>query len=490
MGRKYTLLSLGVPFVVCYLMMAFGKIIELFYVARFIMGLAVGGVFSLMPIYACEVADKSNRGVLGFLMGSAVCGGLLFSCALGPYVSVMVFNLILAVFPLIFLILFPCLGREVPHYYVSINENDLAKEALQKLRGGSNDIDEELGELQKKFKEEEQGSFTDIFRTKGLKKAFATSKIFQEVGSNLAPEVCTIIIAVVQFISSFIAPLIGDRLGRKTILTFSAIGMAISEATLGVYSYLKERGDVNMDSVSSLPVIIMTGFIISYNSGYGPLAWSMLGELFPSKVKSIATSAVTSINWLLAFFIIKHFESMITTFGAAEYFWFYGGCCVLAAIFAKFYVIETRVELLSYNKKLEILKNGKNLKGTGLYVSPDLTHQELADRRVLIENLKLAREKQYSAKIVKNKLVINGKTYNADQLKIAPLNLPLSTPSGSTHENNIDHQNPPETPDKIDSLNKTLFEDNEKENKDKEESERKESPQTVAERIIKKRKKN
>ena len=362
MGRKYTLLSLGVPFMVCYLMMAFGKIIELFYVARFIMGLAVGGAFSLMPIYACEVADKSNRGALSFLMGSAVCSGLLLSCALGPYVSVMVFNLVLAVFPLIFLISFPFLGTEVPHYYISINENDLAKEALQKLRGNANDINEELIEIQKKFKEEEQGSFTDIFRSKGLRKAFATSvgllifqqfsginivlfygqKIFQEVGSNIAPEVCTIIIATVQFLSSFIAPIIGDRLGRKTILTFSAIGMTISELSLGVYSYLKDSVGVNMDSVSFLPVIIMTGFIISYNTGYGPLAWSMLGELFPSKVKSIATSVVTSINWLLAFFIIKHFEAMIKAFGAAEYFWFYSGCCALAAVFAKFYVIETR----------------------------------------------------------------------------------------------------------------------------------------------------
>lgn len=75
------------------------------------------------------------------------------------------------------------------------------------------------------------------------------------------------------------------------------------------------------------------------------------------------------------------------------------------------------VELSSYNKKLEILKNSGNLKGTGLYVCPDLTQQELEERKILIENLKAARAKEYSAKIVKNKLVVNGESFNVDQLK-------------------------------------------------------------------------
>lgn len=362
MGRKYTLLSAGVPFVLCYVMLAFGRIVELFYVARFIIGLTVGGVFSVLPIYAAEVADKNNRGSIGFQMGCGVCSGLLFSCALGPYVSVMVFNLVLAAFPLMFLLLFPFVGKEVPHYYVSINENDLAKEALQKLRGSRYNIDDELGEIQRKFKEEEQGSFSDIFRSKALIKAFVTSvgllifqqfsginvvlfygqTLFKEVGANMAPEVCTIIIVAMQFLSSFIAPLIGERLGRKTILVFSAVGMALSDASLGIYSYLRTKAGLNMDAVSFLPLVIMICFIVSYNSGYGPLPWAILGELFPSRVKSIATSATTSVNWILAFLITKHFESMLKSFGLAEYFWFYAVCCVGAAIFAKFYVIETR----------------------------------------------------------------------------------------------------------------------------------------------------
>lgn len=360
MGRKYTLLSAGVPFLVCYLILAFGSIVELFYCARFIMGLTVGGVFSLLPIYAGELSDKENRGVLGSLISCAVCLGLLFSYALGPFVNVMTFNLVLAAFSVIFLILFTFLGEEVPHYYVSINEEHLAKEVLQKLRGDYIDIDEELYEIQNKYKEC-NGTFCEIFASRRLIRAFVTSvgllvfqqfsginvvlfysqKIFKDVGANLAPEICTIIIGAVQFLSSFIYPLIGDKWGRKNILTFSAIGLVLSSSSLGAYSYLQKSG-MNLDNYTWVPLLCLTFFIVTYNTGYGPLPWVMLGELFPSRVKSVATSVACFINWTLAFFITKYFVAMLNYLGLDGYFWFSAGCCVAAAFFGKLYVIETK----------------------------------------------------------------------------------------------------------------------------------------------------
>lgn len=360
MGRKYTLLSAGVPFLVCYLILAFGKMVELFYCARFIMGLTVGGVFSLLPIYAGELSDKDNRGILGSLISCAVCLGLLFSYALGPFVNVMTFNLILAAFSAIFLILFTFLGEEVPHYYVSINEEHLAKEVLQKLRGDYIDIDEELFEIQNKFKEC-NGTFFDIFASRCSIKAFVTSvgllifqqfsginvvifysqKIFNDVGANLAPEICTIIIGAVQFLSSFIYPLIGDKWGKKNILLFSAIGMVLSSSSLGTYSHLLNN-NVNLENFKWVPLVCLMSFIVTYNTGYGPLPWVMLGELFPSRVKSVATSVACFVNWTLAFFITKYFVVMLDYLGLDGYFWFSAGCCVAAALFGKLFVIETK----------------------------------------------------------------------------------------------------------------------------------------------------
>lgn len=74
------------------------------------------------------------------------------------------------------------------------------------------------------------------------------------------------------------------------------------------------------------------------------------------------------------------------------------------------------VEFISYSKKLEILRNGMKLKGTGVYISNDYIQEENEERKILVTHLKQAREKNYNAKIYKNKLVINGEFYAIEDL--------------------------------------------------------------------------
>lgn len=318
-GRRITLLTAGIPFIICYFILAFAEKVEVIYIARFVLGLTVGGVFTLLPIYAGEIADKDSRGFLGSMINCGVCSGFLFSYALGPFVNVMTFNIVLAAVAAIFLISFSILGEEVPHFYVSIKEENLAKEVLQKLRGEGTDIEEELDEIQNHFFES-KATFGEIFRSRCSVKAFVTSvglllfqqfsginvvlfysqKIFKKVGANLAPEYCTIIVGAVQFLSSFIYPTFGDKWGRKVLLIVSAIGMTISSSLLGAYSYLQSV-NINLDNYAWVPLLCMTLFIVTYNSGYGPLPWVMLGELFSIRAKSVATSIASFVNWILAF---------------------------------------------------------------------------------------------------------------------------------------------------------------------------------------------
>ncbi|KAJ8945499.1 hypothetical protein NQ318_017942, partial [Aromia moschata] len=361
-GRKPTLLFLGVPFLAAHIMLAFARIVEVYYVARFIIGLAAGGTFTIMPNYAGEMADKSVRGVLGSTLSIATCIGILFSYTVGPYVSLMIFNLMLAVFPAMFLVLFFFVGEECPHYYVSSGKHELAKAALQKIRGESkrSETEKEFMEIQEKISEEEQTSVSDIVKSRGLIKAFTISTfllifqqftginlvyyytqiIFQETGSSLAPEVCSIIIGGVQLISSFTTPFIIDRFGRKITLVISAVGMIVTEAILATYIYLNMQG-VDVTSVAFIPVLTLTLFIFSYNSGFGPLPWIMLGEVFPSRVKVLASSVVSCISWIVAFLLTKYFQ-LFVSFGLAQSFWLFSGCSLAALLFSQFFVVETK----------------------------------------------------------------------------------------------------------------------------------------------------
>lgn len=119
------------------------------------------------------------------------------------------------------------------------------------------------------------------------------------------------------------------------------MGMVIAEILLGVFCVLKKH-DVNVDVVSFVPIITLATFIVAFNIGYGPLPWVMLAELFPANVKSMASAFVSTFVWILSFIVTKYFDKVVKIFGLGEIFLFFGFCCIIAALFSVFYVVETK----------------------------------------------------------------------------------------------------------------------------------------------------
>lgn len=363
-GRRFTILSLGLPFLLSYLAMTFVQTIEIYYSARFMAGLAVGGAFAVVPIYIAELADKSNRGALVSLVSCAVSTGILFSYSAGPFISVNMFNLILSVFPASFLISFLVFGSETPQYYILNKEENLAKDTLVRIRRKEK-VDDELLEIKRKIDEQYRGSALEVIKSKSAIKGFIIAvgllifqqfsginsiyfygqSIFEMSGSSIDPKICPIIVGVVQFASSFTTPFLIDRFGRKFLLIASSLGMILCQISLGTYCYLKDH-DVNVDAVSFLPVVTLPLFIFTYNSGCGPTPWIMLSEMFPTRIKTLGTSLATLINWTLAFLTTQYFEDLVNLIGLGESFWLFALCCSIDILFVKYYVIETKGKTL------------------------------------------------------------------------------------------------------------------------------------------------
>nr|CAH7764126.1 unnamed protein product [Callosobruchus chinensis] len=358
-GRKLALLSTTVPLASGYFILAFGTSIELYYIARFIVGLG-GGVFILMPLYAGEILEKRRRGAYGSVFGLSITAGFLFT-SFGPYMSSMILNLILAIIALMFGVLFAIFGHEVPYYYLRRNEHDKAKKVLQKIRGNQ-DVLEEFNEIEAKCSEKSE-ALGQVLRSRGLRRAFIMSLglqtglhfsgingvifysqiAFQDIKSGMDPVVSTIIVNVVQFLSSFIAPFVGDRFPRKTNMSVSAIILCFSNISLAAYCYFR-------DSISSsfafVPLLAFVVFITVFSSGFGPLVPVLLSELFPLRVKSTAMSVTNVYGAVLGFLITKYFFMFIQNFGLSGYYLFCAAFNVSIAAFIKFYFIETRGKTL------------------------------------------------------------------------------------------------------------------------------------------------
>lgn len=79
------------------------------------------------------------------------------------------------------------------------------------------------------------------------------------------------------------------------------------------------------------------------------------------------------------------------------------------------------VRFISYLKKIEVLRECKKLKNSGVSISEDLTQKEREIRRILLKHKKVAQLQGQKAQIKKNLLYINGDAYtHVDLEKVTP----------------------------------------------------------------------
>ena len=117
-------------------------------------------------------------------------------------------------------------------------------------------------------------------------------------------------IGVVNFVSTIVATLIMDRFPRKGVLIFGSIVMTVSLAVLAVMNFV---GDV---AVLAVPTMILIAFyILGFAVSWGPIAWVLIGEIFPLSVRGIGSSFGSAANWLGNFIVSQFFLVLLDAFG-------------------------------------------------------------------------------------------------------------------------------------------------------------------------------
>lgn len=363
-GRKKTLLLSAVPAIAAFLTLAFVHNVIYFYIARFILGIGVSSAFLILPMYIGEISEDHNRGSLGCIMTCFISFGLLFSYIVGPFVTVSQFCLLCSIAPCIFFVVFLFFIPESPYFLAMVSDIDGAEQSLMKLRRKTKSaVEKELSEISKSVKEScaNKVSLGQMFRSKGLVKGLTVSlgllifqqmaginvvlpymqSIFDASGSSIPSDVSSIIIGVVQLLTVGVTAIIVDKLGRRILLLISAAGSCLSHISLGVYFYLKIRGD-DVSNIFWLPIASLLVFIITYNLGLAPLAWAILGEMFPSNAKSLASIIACCACLILTFVTSAFFPYLVGVIGMAQSFWLFAAFCAACLFFVYFVVPETK----------------------------------------------------------------------------------------------------------------------------------------------------
>ena len=355
-GRKKTLLLTAFLFFIASVFCFLSQNITELIISRMIIGLAVGIVSFCGPLYLSEISPKEKRGQIVSLHQLAITFGILFSyltnylCAnLESNWRVMFLIGVVPAFILFFGLLFQ---KDTPRWYVIKKRYDDAKKILE-LVGCSENTEQEIQNISAALNKEEKIKFNKklimpfviglgimiIQMTTGINAIiYYAPTIFKMIGfsSNQDALFITIFIGLINFLMTFVAIILVDKIGRKPLLYIGLSGMLISLVVLSSVFVL------DYVFIKYLAVVFCAVYIVSFSMSLGPVAFLLVSEVFPLKYRGSAMSITIVTNFICNFLVTGLFPIALDKIGGFYTFMIFAFICVLSLLFVKFIVFETK----------------------------------------------------------------------------------------------------------------------------------------------------
>ena len=170
-------------------------------------------------------------------------------------------------------------------------------------------------------------------------------RIFDSMGMG-NPMVQTVIMGVVNIVFTLVAVFTVERIGRKPLLIYGSIGMA-----LGAFG-------VALSNIVSLPPLVPVVSIMVYSASFmfswGPICWVLISEIFPNTIRSAAVAIAVAFQWIFNFIVSSTFVPLYNMsmgdmgdkFGHCFVYALYAAICVVASWFVYRFVPETKGKTL------------------------------------------------------------------------------------------------------------------------------------------------
>ena len=149
----------------------------------------------------------------------------------------------------------------------------------------------------------------------------------------------TLLVAIVNVIATVVGILLVDRLGRKPLLYVGVSGMTVALFSL---SYAFSHSAALGSSMGTVAIACLMVYIACFAFSLGAIAWILVAEVFPLRVRGRGVAAATLGSGLSNFAVSFTFLSLINAIGSAYTFAIYGTLCIVTLIFVRFVVPETR----------------------------------------------------------------------------------------------------------------------------------------------------
>ena len=356
LGRKKTLISIGVFYTVSAIGSALSNDPITFAVFRFIGGFAVGASTIAAPAYISEIAPPKDRGKLVGLYQFNIVFGILiafFSNYLLSGIGENAWRWMMGVeaIPAALYTLCAVSIPKSPRWLLSKMRINEAKKVMRIINP---DLDPEHLILEIKTENENTVLGENIFITKyrfPLILAFCIAFFNQLSGINAflyyAPRILeeaglgdstallsSIGIGATNMIFTLLGIYLIDRMGRKQLMYIGSVGYIISLSLVASAFFFNWEG-------MSVAIFLFL-FIAAHAIGQGTVIWVFISEIFPNHLRGYGQSFGSSVHWILAAVVPSLIPILFTTIGPGVVFSFFAFMMMIQLLFVVFMMPETK----------------------------------------------------------------------------------------------------------------------------------------------------
>ncbi|TYI89605.1 hypothetical protein E1A91_D03G067700v1 [Gossypium mustelinum] len=356
--RAFQLCAL--PMIIGSSMSATAKNLSGMLLGRLFVGTGMGLGPTLATLYVTEVSPAYVRGTYGSFTQIATSLGLMSSLLIGfPAKETEGWWRIcfwVSAVPAALLALFMEFSPESPHWLFKEGRAADAEAAFEKLLGGPY-VKGAMAELSKSERggEAETVKLSELLFGHHRKVVFIGSTLFalqQLSGINsvfffsstvfksagVSSQSANISVGIANFLGSFAALLLMDKLGRKVLLIGSFSGMVVA---MGLQA-ASASSLVSSSNEVYLSVGGMLLFVLAFSVGAGPVPSLLLSEMFPGRIRAKAMSVCLASHWVVNFFVGLLFLRLLEQIGPLVLNTIFATFCLVAVIFVKRNVLETK----------------------------------------------------------------------------------------------------------------------------------------------------
>jgi len=369
LGRKVSIMVGSIVFIVGSVVQAAAWTSAQLLVGRFVAGMSIGLLSSVIVLYQSELAPASLRGALSTLYQLGITFGILLAAFIDQLLVDreegwrVVMGIICA--PALVLFFGMMFLPRSPRWLVQQGRRREALVVLLTIRSEEEAVREEEDIYNEVLQAQKEAApaWSELLRGRqgrllllgvtlqllqqlcGMNAfMYFGPKIFEAIG--FSANTFTTINNFVNFLSTFPAVALADRAGRRTLMLCSSVGMLLACAVMGTTGLLcvsrpdGEKWAVSNQSAGWVIAISAFFFVFNFAYGWGPIVWVYCAEIFPLRYRARCIGVCTMANWV-GNFIIAQFTPMLLEAIEFSTFYVFGLFC-LVGVFLSAWLPETK----------------------------------------------------------------------------------------------------------------------------------------------------